>query len=108
MTTALDILVWGCLLVWLAFAVTYHALAAWHVTEQGRNIMGVSAAVAGFLALAVVARMWPDYDRSWAQALVYAWLLMLGVQRLRQLLRIQLNVRRTRRNLSRPSGDTTH
>lgn len=89
MTTAVDVLVAITFVIWVSFVVTYHWLAAWTATQQGRNIMGVSIAVAGFLALALVSRIWPDFDRRVLQVLVYGWLALLGAQRLRQLVQLQ-------------------
>ena len=97
MTLALDILVGLAFAAWASFALSYHLLAAWAATEHGRNIMGVSVAVTSFLALVLVARLWPDYDRSWLQVLVYCWLALLGVQRLHQLVVLQRRTRRTKR-----------
>lgn len=93
MSLTLDILVGVAWLAWLSFAVSYHLLANWSATEHGRNIMGVGVAVTAFLSLVLVSRLWPGYDRSWLQVLVYVWLAYLGGQRLHQLFVLQ---RRTR------------
>lgn len=97
MSTVVDILVGLALGAWVIFSVLYHARAAWYATEQGRNIMGVSVAIAGFLALALVARLWPDFDRRMFQLVVYAWLTWLGVQRTLQMLKLQRQTRAARK-----------
>lgn len=97
MTLALDILVGLAFASWLGFVITYHLLANWSATEHGRNIMGVGLAVSAFLALVLVARLWPEYDRTWLQVIVYVWLIALGVQRLHQLIVLQHRTRRAKR-----------
>jgi hypothetical protein len=93
MTVFVDVLVLIVFAIWATFAITYHAKAAWFATEYGRNVMGVGAAIAGFLALAAVARWFPQFDRSLLQVLVYSYLGYLGLQRLFQMLRLQKQTR---------------
>ena len=97
MSTVVNIMAALALAAWAGFALTYHVRAAWYATPQGRNIMGVSVALASLLALVVVAKLWPEFDRTLFQVFVYGWLTYLGAERLGQMLRLQRQTRDARR-----------
>ncbi|MBE7701279.1 hypothetical protein H9623_13340 [Oerskovia sp. Sa1BUA8] len=74
----------------LTFVVLYWVRARWWESPTGRNIMGVSVAVAAVLGLVVAQATIPDYPgRRLAQTLVYASVAALFVQRTVQMLRAQ-------------------
>jgi len=108
MSIAITVLAALALAAWATFAVLYHVRAAWFATEQGRNIMGVSVALALFLALAVAARLWPE--ATWldgVRLVTYLWLAYLGVQRAVQMVRLQRATRAAHKAVISHLGDRT-
>lgn len=74
----------------LAFVVLYWIHARWWQSPTGRNVMGVSLAVAAVLGLVVAQALVPDYPgRRAAQTIVYTATAALFVQRTIQMLRAQ-------------------
>ncbi|MEV7962422.1 putative phage holin [Oerskovia paurometabola] len=74
----------------LGFVVLYWVHARWWQSPTGRNVMGVSLAVAAVLGLVVAQGLVPDYPgRRVAQLIVYTATAALFVQRTIQMLRAQ-------------------
>lgn len=90
MTTVVLVLQCAALASALVFATWYGVRAAWWRSPEGRNIMGVSVAVAAVLVLIVLQQFFPDYPgRRVVQVVVYTTVALLFVQRTVQLERAQ-------------------
>lgn len=95
MTTVVLVLQCAALAAALAFSTWYGVRASWWRSPEGRNIMGVSIAVAAVLVLIVLQQFFPDYPgRRAVQVVVYATVAALFVQRTVQLERAQRSHRR--------------
>lgn len=95
MTTLVLILQCAALGSALAFSTWYGLRASWWRSPEGRNIMGVSLAVAAVLVLIVLQQFFPDYPgRRVVQVVVYTTVALLFVQRTVQLERAQRRYRR--------------
>lgn len=90
MSEHVRVLVWAGFVVWATFCLWYHVRATWWRSPEGRNIMGVAAAVTALLGLIAAQASWPGYAlRPWVQTIIYGVIPVLGLQRLAQLERRQ-------------------